>query len=326
MMKAAIINGVRQIDYALNSACLKAFPERRSLIIFLFHIIFRSEDEASSNAVWPLQGITLERFRQFMEYFQNHNYTFVSPDDILNGLDNKRNYCMITFDDGYYNNRHVLGLLEEYKAPALFLISTDYVKNNRSFWWDVLHRERSKTGMAAEATGKEINSLTPARNEDIEKRLRDEFGEAAFVPLGDIDRPFTPQELKEFAREKYVFLGNHTGRHSYLTKYSPDEIRSAILSAQNDMHEITGEFPSCISYPHGAYSGEVIRIAEQAGLKLGITVDDRKNYLPIGLESDASLRMGRFALPCNDRMLGQCQLSRADIRLTKIAKSLMGKG
>lgn len=325
-MKTTMVNIIRQTDYLFNNAHLKLFGEKKSLIIFLFHVLFRDRNECRLNTVQPLQGVTLERFRQFIEYFQGHNYIFISPDDILNGLDINKNYALITFDDGYYNNRHILPILKHYKVPALFFISTDCVKHNKPFWWDVLHREKMKQGMSMQTTLERINLLAYSRKtEEIEKYITDEFGKDVFVPKGDIDRPFRPRELRDFAKEEFVFLGNHTSKHDYLSNCSPDEIRFTILAAQNDLYDITGVLPRYISYPHGAYSDEVIEITKQIGFKLGMAVDNRKNYLPIAHQNDDLLRLGRFVLGEGRGLIRQCQLCRADIRLTKTIKRIMRK-
>ena len=325
-MKTTIANKIRQIDYLFNSVYLKLIGERKSLIIFLFHVLFRNSDECCSNIVHPQQGITLEHFRQFVEYYLSHRYIFVSPDDILNGLDSNKNYALITFDDGYYNNCYALPILRQYKVPALFLISTHYVKHNKPFLWDVLYREKIKPGMSTQNVLEDISSLTSIRtNAEIEKYITDEFGKEALVPIGDIDRPFTPCELKDFAKEKFVFLGNHTSEHAYLANCSSNEIRSTIFEAQNSLYDMTGTLPRYISYPDGAYSNEVIKITRQMGFRLGMAVDNRKNYLPIDFQSDEPLRLGRFPLGQNSRLIKQCQLFRSDIRLTKIIKSLIGK-
>lgn len=326
-MKTVITNKIRQFDYLFNNLYLKLIGEKKSLLIFLFHVIFLNEKESSTNAVCPMQGLTLKHFREFVEYYLNQNYSFISGDDILNGLDESKNYALITFDDGYYNNRHVLPILKQYEIPAIFFISTDYIKNNRSFWWDVLYRNNLKLGISTEAALKEINFLTTSWTiEKIEAYITDKFGKNAFNPIGDIDRPFTPRELNDFAKEKFVFLGNHTSEHAYLANCSEEKIKSTIINAQNELYNITGLLPRFISYPHGAYTQEVIKLTKQIGLRLAMAVDNKKNTLPIEPETDSLFRLGRFALRETDQMISQCQLCRTDIRLTKIIKHFMGKG
>ena len=62
--------------------------------------------------------------------------------------------------------------------------------------------------------------------EQIESELTRRFGADAFQPRGEIDRPFTPPELRDFACEPYVHLGNHTANHAILTNYAPDQARA----------------------------------------------------------------------------------------------------
>ena len=152
------------------------------------------------------------------------------------------------------------------------------------------------------------------------------FGENTFKPKGDIDRPFTPSELKDFSKEKYVFLGNHTNDHAILTNYPPDRVKSQILTAQNTIHDITGITPIIISYPDGAYSDEVISISKEIGFKLGITTHYRKNHLPIDCQVTNCMCLGRFDISGSDNIIKQCELFRLDNLLyAKIWNSLKSR-
>lgn len=325
-MKTLMADVVRHMDHAFNSAYFQLRGERKALLIFLFHALFKDEAQRRAHAIQPSQGMSIERFCQFIEYYRDQNYTFVSPEDICRGLGDKKNYVLITFDDGYYNNAYALPILERYDIPALFFISTSSVKSGRAFWWDVLYREKIKQGMSEQAIAQEITALTSSKTDaEMERYVFERFGEKAFCPVGDIDRPFTPQELKDFSQQKSVFLGNHTNTHAYLANSSPEEVAFAILTAQRDLQEMTGKAAAYISYPHGSYSQDVLAVVHKIGFKLGMAVDNRKNYLPIGAEANEHLRLGRFALQDNGQLMRQCHLCRADIRLTNVIKDLIGK-
>ena len=314
-MKKGIISVIKLADQVLSQLYLTFFQESNSLITFLFHGLFDSEKEISLNLADPQQGITVEHFRQFVEYYLDHDYTFISPNDILNGLDNHRKYILITFDDGRFNNQRALPILREYRVPAVFFISTNYVKYNKCFWPDVLYKGRIRQGMSIEDIWREVGQLKSKASEEIEKYLTDIFGQRALKPISDIDRPFTPSELKEFSKEKYVFLGNHTSGHPILTNCSLTEIKSQILSAQNTIYDITRITPIIISYPWGSYSNEVIRISKEIGLKLGLTVDFKKNHLPLDCQGNDFMRLGRFVLWGNSQLIKQCEVLRSDIVL-----------
>lgn len=266
------------------------------LITFLFHGIFRDEEEIQKNVVNPQQKTTIKQLHELIEHYLEEGYTFVSPDDIKEGLNENKKHAMITFDDGYFNNKLILPILNKYKVPAVFFISTNNIKKNECYWWDILYRERKKQGVSSKKIAEEGRILKAMPTQKIMKHLAKTFEEEALKPIGDIDRPFTPSELKEFSKEKYVFIGNHTQDHALLHNYSWDEIRAQITGCQRDLKEMTGITPIIISYPNGSYSPEIIDISKESGLELGILVKARKVDLPIDFSSIEPFTLGRFVV------------------------------
>jgi len=314
-VKINIISIAKFPDLILSKFYLKLFKEKNSLMVFLFHGLFKNEEEKALNIVDPQPWITIDQFNQFINYFINNNYNFISPNDILQGLDKNNKYIMITFDDGYYNNISTLPILKKYKIPALFFPSTNHIKNKKCFWWDVLYRERFKTGKTLKEIIREQNKLKLKTNEEIEKYLIKLFGKKSLKPIGNIDRPFTLFELVNFSKEKYVFIGNHTSNHAILTNYSKEEINNQIMNAQDEILKITGKNPTAISYPNGNYSDNIIEISKENGIKLGFTVDYKKNLLPLNKNSKNLMHLGRFVLSGEQNIIKQCNLFRSDILL-----------
>jgi len=315
---------VEQFDYILSKSYLRFYRERNSLIVFLFHTLLRDKTEIRKNLIYPgtHEEITIKHFRRFIEFFLDHNYLFITPEDILNGLNKEKKYALITFDDGYYNNINALPILNEYKVPAVFFVSTNHIKYNKCFWADVLYREGVRQGKLIKEISREVHHFKKEKTKKVEKYFLKNFGKKAFQPKSDIDRPFTPSELKDFSREKYVFLGNHTREHAILTNYSTEEIRKQILGAQEDIFEITAKRPKIISYPNGSYSNRTIRISREIGMKLGISVIQKKNYLQINLMSNESMRLGRFVLHGDRDLRKQCEVIRSDISLKTLYNRL----
>ncbi len=308
-----VLSAIKRTDQKLSELYLERVGERNALLAFYFHGLFRNETEIESGVVDPLEATTIQRFRQFVEYYLACGYSFVSPDDVLKGLVPSKKYVMITFDDAYANNQLALPILKEFRVPAVFHIATGYVKRNLSFWWDVVYRERVKRGASDGAIEREQESLKSNKFAEIEKYIDDQFGADACKPRGEVDRPLTPAELKAFAEEKYVWLGNHTRDHAILTVYSDDEIRQQIVQAQDDLSEITGSAPTSIAYPNGRHSADIRRIARKAGLHLGFTVAHKKNYFPLALHNDRVMRLSRFHLSKKRDCLKQCEMMRSDV-------------
>ena len=57
------------------------------------------------------------------------------------------------------------------------------------------------------------------------------------------------------------------------------------------------------------------------GLKLGVTLEVRKNYLPINFYKDA-LHLGRFAICGDEKIKAQCKLIHSDIGILSMYRQL----
>ncbi|CAG0940029.1 hypothetical protein BROC_00873 [Candidatus Brocadiaceae bacterium] len=312
-MANPLLSAFKQTDRAVSKLYLRFFREKNALIIFFFHGLAQDSPEIASPVVEPSNVTTVRRFRQFVEYFLERGYAFVSPDDLIAGLSPDQKYVMATFDDGYSNNQLILPVLKEFKIPVTLYISTNHVKTNRSFWWDVLYRQRAKSGASVDAIHLELELLKSKPYQEIEARVADLFGESAFKPVGEIDRPMTPTELARLSQEKYVFIGNHTQDHAILTNLNVESINNQIAGAQNDLKQLVGFAPSSIAYPNGRYNQAVLQVARQVGLRIGLTVVGKKNNLPLNFSNGGSLELARFHLSNHADLNYQCDLIRSDI-------------
>ncbi|HEY4312955.1 MAG TPA: polysaccharide deacetylase family protein [Pirellulales bacterium] len=297
---------------SLETSNLRLYSPSSVLLTFLFHGVFADQHEIERNAVDPQQRITVEHFRQFVAHMLDCGYEFVLPNQVVAGLDADGRYVMATFDDGYASNALVRPVLEEFGVAALFYISTGHVLAKKSFWWDVVHREilrRGGTPDDAQKVGRGLKELTNPQIEDVIVRM---FGAESIEPWGDIDRPFTPQELRAFVDSPLVEVGNHTRDHAILTNYTPAGVRQQLADAQDDLESMVGYRPTSVSYPNGNYSPDVLRVASELGFSLGITVERRKNLLPVDGANDGLLRLGRHILWGTRDIPEQCNAIRSD--------------
>jgi peptidoglycan/xylan/chitin deacetylase (PgdA/CDA1 family) len=308
-MKTAIKTGLQHLDTQLASARVSVSKEHDGLISVLMHSVFASQEEAASGVMDPQQYITTDTIRQFIEYFKKHDYQFVSPKDVADGL--QHGHCvMLTFDDGYYNNTSVLPLLEEYCVPAVFFISTHHVRDNKPFWWDVVYREEKKRGRSDIDISEKRRSLKHRPFHEIENTLVESYAANAAQSFSDLDRPFRPDELQSFAKNPYVWIGNHTTDHAILTTLDSQGIHAQITQAQSYLTDLVHEAPLIVSYPNGRYHDNVINVTQSLGISLGITVDQHKDTIPLG--EDHRLRLGRFVLWGNKDVGKQCAVFRCD--------------
>src|SRR5262249_45825123 len=139
---------------------------------FVFHSLFASDEEARSGLLDPQQAITESIFREFIAYFKDRHYEFISAKDVESDSLPPGRYVFITFDDGYRNNLRALPVLEEFKVPAVFCVCPNHIREQKSFWWDTLYRELKKQGKCDDAIYAEGNKYKRFTNVKIESLLK----------------------------------------------------------------------------------------------------------------------------------------------------------
>ncbi len=325
MVQAQLKRALLSSHRMLANALLPLIEEQGALICFLFHSLFESGEEVRSRTLDPQQGVTVEMFRAFLGHFHELGYEFVSPRQILEGLPGAGRYVLVTFDDGYWNNGRALAAMVEFNAPAVFFISSEHVREGKAFWWDAAYREGRKRGKTEAEIRRTVAGYKRLKTEEVERELKKEFGRNALRPVGDLDRPFTPGELRVFAEHRLVWMGNHTKNHAILTNYSLAEAREQIQGGQDAIREMTGKIPEMISYPNGNSSPEIQRAAREAGLALGVVVRGGKNRLPLKTRAADAMALRRFILWGDRDIDTQCRTSRADLSLARILSSFTAK-
>jgi peptidoglycan/xylan/chitin deacetylase (PgdA/CDA1 family) len=324
-MQVRIKSTLLALDRLIAQCSLAMRNEQGVLLSFLFHGLFEDPEESRSGTVDPQQGITVEMFRRFIAHFQAESYTFVSVADISNGLPPGGKYVLVTFDDGYYNNVRALPVLESFGVPALLFPSSGHVKQGKAFWWDVAQREMLKRGRSVKEIHRLCGGLIRLKTADAEAQVLKWLGPVSFKPVSDLDRPFTPAELRDFSNHPLLSLGNHTSDHAVLTSYSAAEVRAQIQAAQDDIHDMTGKSPEIIAYPCGNESTEVRNVATSLGLRFGLGVAPGWNKLPIQPASRAAMKLKRFTLWGDRAIEPQCHLSRSEFSLYRMAHNVKRK-
>ena len=315
---------LQTLDRLIARAPVAMGKEEGVLLTFLFHGLFADPNEVRSRPTdW--QEITVEMFRRFLDHFQKHSYTFVSPDDMATGLDPSGKHVLVTFDDGYYSNTRALPLLEAHRVPAVLFVSTQHVMQGKAFWWDVVESRARSLGTPRKHVQHLIKRLKRLKTPEAEEQVQGLFGRDALMPVSDVDRPFTPLELREFANHPLISLGNHTTDHAILTNYPPDEVRAQIQNAQDDLRRMTGKLPAIIAYPNGDETPAIVDAARSAGILLGVGVRPGRNRLPIQPGSLDAMTLQRFTLTGDCAIEAQCRASRSLFSLYRVGRSVKRK-
>lgn len=283
---------IENMGYLINPLLLNFRRESNKLLVFGFHGLFNSLKQKEFNHIDPQNNMTVNQFSDFIEYFLSKNYKFIRPEDLLSGLEDNQRYAMITFDDGYFNNMLAFEILCRYKIPAVFFMTTNNIKENKSFWWDIIYRNRTEKGNSPDTIHKEQKYLKSLKYSEIENYIKQNFGIHSFSPWSDIDRPFNPLELAQIAKSPYVVIGNHTHNHSILTNYSKEEIIGEIMESNKFLFDLTGTSPITLAFPNGEYNKLVLATTEEAGFRFAFTTEPKNNLFPT--EHHHMDTLGRF--------------------------------
>jgi peptidoglycan/xylan/chitin deacetylase (PgdA/CDA1 family) len=323
----AVRRVVRNTDRALMRRYVAVRGERDRVVSVLLHTLYTDRDEIEQGVTAPQQNVLVSQFREFVQHFHELGYRFVSPEDVVAGLTPGHRYLLITFDDGYANNRLAIPVLEEFDVPATFFVSTRFVREQRAFWCDVVFRERSRRGVAEHEIVAEIAALQSATTSEVDRHLVTEFGRDHHPPLGEADRPLTPGELEEFAAHRLVHVGNHTVSHTDLTRLDPAGVHAEVVRAQDELAEITGTPPLAIAYPYGRVNRGVVEICRSAGLGVGLRVTEapRRNRLPIVGHTHEAMMIDRFVLSADRPIDHQCIEFRSGLRPLETMERLLGR-
>jgi peptidoglycan/xylan/chitin deacetylase (PgdA/CDA1 family) len=321
MLKALARKGMHLVDDLALAMAPGTQADGDALVSVLFHSLCRDRGQLRDPALVPNQTACVEEFRAFVGAMLENGYTAVSPEAVDAGLARGSKYLMITFDDGYFNNTLALDVLQEFQVPATFFISAHHVLQNKAFWWDAFHRELAGDGASADAYVTAIRKLKALAPEQIENRLETRFGPSALRPRGDQDRPFTPRELKDFARSRWVHIGNHTCDHAILTHCSAQEVERQIGGCQQALRDMVGYAPISIAYPNGNFSPDIVEASLAAGLRVGTTTLPHRNKLP--LAQRGRMTLGRFPFTSGQDPREQCRRFSAGFVPSHIMKTFI---
>lgn len=86
-------------------------------------------------------SVSTEKFEHQIQSLAK-NFTILRTEEIVHNLQRGKvpsNAVCITFDDGYADNYiNALPILEKYKCPATFYITTGLIEQPQMYWWDEL--------------------------------------------------------------------------------------------------------------------------------------------------------------------------------------------
>lgn len=266
--------------------------------ILLFHRVHPMRDP-----LWDPMDPKL--FDQLLNYVSK-KYTVLSMAEITSGdkLKSEKPIAAITFDDGYKDFiEYSLPLLKKHQLPSSMYVVTNCIDENSPTWTYVVDhyffhtnkleiedfpfeglpekylitkwnskQERMKFGSSFKQFMKTISN---EKRKLLLNHILENFKDV-ISPSGMM---MNWNEIKNLLIEN-VEIGSHTVNHPPLaTLENENEIKDELIDSGERIKQMTGKFPDAISYPVGSYDKRVMRIAKEAGYRIGLAVN-HKIYKP----------------------------------------------
>jgi peptidoglycan/xylan/chitin deacetylase (PgdA/CDA1 family) len=269
---------------------------RQVLTVAMFHRVLKRDDPRWETALHPWT-LADDVFDECLAFFRSH-YALVALDDVKASLEGARRLpprsLLITFDDGFADNSdYALPLLRKHGAPATVFISSDVIGRNERLWTEDLLwaftdgrlHQRDLACLYALLMGRTLHDVEDPRliweivrrGPELGKAQVDAALSALQIDLHRVEHPrqmMTRSEIVNLARNG-ISIGAHGKTHTALT-FSSD-ITSELCSPRVVLDDILASRHQrpvdALSFPHGAYTSEIVDRALAAGYVLAFTSD-----------------------------------------------------
>lgn len=233
--------------------------QTRRLPIVMYHHVLRDKTRAGKYV------LPQETLREDLAYLQALGYTSVTVGDVLQFVrgtgDLPEKIVMLTFDDGYQSmETYVLPLLREFRMRAVLSVVGQFAQT---------YTDNGDT-----------NVNYACLSWDALRRLAD-------------------SGCFELQNHTYALHRNKNGRKGLAQKKgeSPDAYRAMLTKDlqqnQNAIRQHTGESPTALVYPFGAYSAQTLQIAKDCGFQAVLTCAQQINTIAQG-DFESLFALGRF--------------------------------
>jgi peptidoglycan/xylan/chitin deacetylase (PgdA/CDA1 family) len=214
------------------------------------------------------------------------------------------NACVVTFDDGWYDNLdYALPILRETSVPAVLFVATDYIGTDKCFWQERLSRGLSAARRIPERSGPlfaDIGAshvldamLTPAQAKLAIRAIIDRYKvqsqseidalvgkvEALLRDAGVTgdrqhpDRFLTWDQVKALDESGLVAIGSHCCTHTPLTKLDALAVHAELRRSREVIRERVGVDPSDLAYPNGDHDAQIARAVQENGYRCAYTTN-----------------------------------------------------
>lgn len=299
----ALLRAARALAYYATGHYRRA--NLGKFVVLMYHRVV-PDDDPFIPYIQPGMYVRESSFRQQLE-FLNEWYEIVSIQDMLGLIETgavspDRQYCVITFDDGWQDNyQYAFPLLKKFSVPATIFLTASFVGTTRAFWHEqvsrLFHAARTRPAHArppsgaTETNGQEViielkrhlfsaepsiravdkaieslKVLPVSRIESIVAELAAELG----INLTNERTMLSWNEIQEMGRNGISF-GSHTCEHRILTRIDASEAADEVKTSMEKLSTQGLNYVPVFCYPNGLYNDEIQSLVRQAGYAAAVT-------------------------------------------------------
>ncbi len=263
-------------------------------LIFMLHRVL-PENERNQFDLNRDLAITPEKLEEFILFFKEKGYQFISLDELHEWLEGKislsQKFVCLTFDDGYKDNlSYALPLLKKHAVPATIYITNCLPNGNALLWW-YLFEEHLKTAnhfilnssvgkveykwetkeQAYSQFGKVGESIKSIPSPELESVLMEAFGKTkSELEHLCMSEALTWEEIRTLSKEPLISIGAHTMNHISVKQQTADLVKSEMSASKKEIEKYIGQEVKHFAYPFGGefdVSSRDLQIAKNVGFK-----------------------------------------------------------
>ena len=275
--------------------------------ILLYHGVSNINSFGIEN--FSKKHISQDVFYSQMKFLKQRK-NVISIDELLHhcslGIKLPHNTVVITFDDGFKNNYEVAcPILDEFKLPCTFYISSGMISSTKMFWVDVLEDAINRSTKESfslildqelefniSSINHKIESLTTIKKycksvkssefRRIEHDIQVACDVKASQEASDNYKTMTWAQLQEIDRNTLFTIGGHSMYHDMLAALDREVVETDILNSIELLENNLNHKIIHYSYPEGQpnhYNNDVISILKNNGIVCSPVAFDGINLL-----------------------------------------------